>query len=53
MLIKRAFFQVLAMFCFMWKTESRPLHTGTKQKEYDANDVLGPILLAQLQQDAA
>lgn len=26
---------------------------GTKQKEYDANDVLGPIRLAQLQQDAA
>jgi transposase len=32
----------------------RVLYTlGTKQKEYDANDVLGPIRLAQLQQDAA
>jgi transposase len=26
---------------------------GTKQKEYDANDVLGPVRIAQLQQDAA
>jgi transposase len=26
---------------------------GTKQKEYDANDVLGPVRQAQLQQSAA
>lgn len=32
----------------------RILHTlGTKQKEYNANDVLGPIRQAQLQQNAA
>lgn len=32
----------------------RVLYTlGTKQKEYNANDVLGPVRLAQLQQNAA
>ncbi|WP_420832494.1 hypothetical protein [Paenibacillus periandrae] len=32
----------------------RVLHTlGTKQREYNANDVLGPERLAQLQQMAA
>jgi transposase len=32
----------------------RVLYTlGTKQKEYDANDVLGPIRLAQIQENAA
>jgi transposase len=32
----------------------RVLYTlGTKQKKYDANDVLGPLRLAQLQQNAA
>jgi hypothetical protein len=32
----------------------RVLHTlGTKEKEYNANDLLGPIRQAQLQQSAA